>query len=370
MARKTLKWTGSGGAAGCLLFVVGGPLFVGFYASAAVFDGARTNGGADSTLWAWIGIGGMVVTAAILALVVAAFMGRRRQASYSEVIAGLRDWAARNRWEVTDDVSLAAHWATRFHFSADDMKVPIFAARGWVHGRDALILYYMIGAGDVLHRRTIIVVDADADYPVTAVVRPRSAAAASRFYGTAVPLESVEFERRWRAMGSDSAGSHAVFTPRVIARLLEPMPGDQPQIIWDGPGIRAADNGLIAEPMHLESRLLLLADLAGLTPAYQVTHTNDDPSLLPYVPRRTLRISGWTLVLIPLGVLFFMSASGSYYTASELWAPGAKVGIGLALIILGVRLSKRSQAREASEWHAGQASALGPPPTERQPPAP
>lgn len=90
MARKTLIWSGRNRTAGCLLLVVGVPLFVGFYASAAVFDGARTNGGADSNLWVWIGIAGMVVTAAILALLVAAFMGRRGQASYSEVIAGLR----------------------------------------------------------------------------------------------------------------------------------------------------------------------------------------------------------------------------------------------------------------------------------------
>ncbi len=216
-----------------------------------------------------------------------------REAGYPEGIGGLQAWAAQHGWEVADDGRLATHWATRFHFSAEALTHPLVAARGWVHGRDAMILFYLLGSENNTRWQTIIVVDVDANYPVTAVVRRRRAS--SQDYGSPITLESIEFERRWRAMGWDAAGSHAVFTPRVIERLLEPTPGGQPEIVWDGPGIRSADAGFIADPLQLESRLLLLADLAGLTPAYQVTHTNDDPSLRPYVPPPVSRFTA-TLV--------------------------------------------------------------------------
>jgi hypothetical protein len=51
-------------------------------------------------------------------------------------------------------------------------------------------------------------------------------------------------------MGREAPGSHAVFTPRVSERPLEPTPGSQPVLVWDGPGIRAADHAYIADPMH------------------------------------------------------------------------------------------------------------------------
>ncbi len=118
--------------------------------------------------------------------------------------------------------------------------------------------------------------------------------------------------------------------------------------------------------MHLESRLLLLADLADLTPAYQVTHTNDDPSLGPYAPPPPKKIPVATFVLIALGVSFWFvgpGLPGLAPTASGLWVEAVSVVIGLALIICGVRLAHLSQARQVREWHAAQASALGPPPT-------
>ena len=146
-----------------------------------------------------------------------------REAGYPEGIGGLQAWAAQHGWEVADDGRLATHWATRFHFSAEALTRPLVAARGWVHGRDAMILFYLLGSENNTRWQTIIVVDADANYPVTAVVRRRRAS--SQDYGSPITLESIEFERRWRAMGWDAAGSHAVFTPRVIERLLEPTPG-------------------------------------------------------------------------------------------------------------------------------------------------
>jgi hypothetical protein len=171
-------------------------------------------------------------------------------------------------------------------------------------------------------------------------------------------------------MGSDPAGSHAIFTPRVIQRLLEPTPGGQPEIVWDGPGIRAADFGFISDPMHLESRLLLLADLAGLTPAYQVTHTNDDPSLQPYAPPPMVHIHIPMWVLIAFAAPFFILPLVSVFAEFGLLAGVATVVIGSALIMLGVRRAHRIKARRVREWHTTHASALGPPPTERQPPAP
>jgi len=314
------------------------------------------------------GIFGIALTLMIAALITAALTLARRAARYPRVIAGLRAWAVRHRWEVTDDRFLAAHWATRFHFSTDDLTRPVVAARGCVHGRDAMILFCMVGTEED-PRRTIIVVDADANYPVTAVVRPRSANAASHAYGNAVPLESFGFERRWRAMGRDAAGSHAVFTPRVIERLLEPTPGGQLEIVWDGPGIRAADAGFIAEPMRLESRLLLLADLAGLTPAYQVTHANDDPS---YVPPPTFYVSGKALVLQVLGALTWAVGFMTLAAAGRggIWVAAVSAVVGLALMVPGLRLERRDKARRLAEWHAAHAPALGPPPTWRPSPGP
>lgn len=378
MARKTLKWSGLGGAGSrWFLFLLGVPVIGGFWVFAGVFfDGVRADGGADSDASEAmvVGVGGMVIALVMAAFWVAALVAAPGEASYPEVIAGLHAWAARHRWEVTDDMVTAAHWATRFHFSADDLTRPSAAARGWVHGRDAMILFTIIGTGDHQSRQTIIVVDADANYPVTAVVRHRRAS--SHDYGGAIPLESVEFERRWRAMGWDVAGSHAVFTPRVIERLLEPTPGGQPDIVWDGPGIRAADAGLIAEPMHLESRLLLLADLAGLTPAYQVTHTNDDPSLRPYVPPPMFRFTA-TLVdgaqmIKALGVLTWwvgvMLVFSPLPTGSKVGVVAVSAAVGLALYLSGGRLERLAKARRLAQWHAAHAAALGPPGGAQAPP--
>ncbi len=370
MARKTFKRSGPGCAGwGCFLVLVA-PAIGGFCAFAAVFIGAWADGGADSNASESMrtGIVGMVMTVVFLAFMAATGLAlKRKAASYPGVIAGLQVWAARHGWEVTDDPTLAAHWATRFHFSDDDLTRPFHAARGWVHGRDAMILLCRVTSGEYSHPETIIVVDADADYPVTAVVPRRSASAGSHAYGSAVPLESVEFERRWRAMGRYAAGSHAVFTPRVIGRLLEPTPGGQPEIVWDGPGIRAADNGLIADPMHLESRLLLLADLAGLTPAYQVTHTNDDPSLGPYVPPPTGTWT-WTItvdeVLQMGGIIVWVVGIGMIAPVlNEIWVAAVSLIVGLTLFLCGVRLKRVKKARQEREWRAAHASALGPPPT-------
>ncbi len=277
------------------------------------------------------------------------------------MVAGLGAWAARHGWEVTTEAGLAAHWATRFHFSAVGLTTPRVAARGWVHGRDAMVLFCELGTEKNPDPQTIIVVDADADYPVTAVVRPRSASALLHSYGNAVPLEAVEFERRWRAMGRDAAGSHAVFTPRVIERLLEPTPGSQPVIVWDGPGIRAADDAYIADPMHLESRLLLLADLAGLTPAYQVTRVNDDPSLLPYAPPPTPKVPVAALMLIGLGTLVWVVGPTVAPAVNGMWVVAVSTIVGFALVLPGALLGRFGQARRVREWRAAQASALAPP---------
>jgi hypothetical protein len=385
VAQKTLKSFGMGGGVAGLFLVVGVVAAIwGFCTNAADFRWARVYGDVDSNAsmdsrLALFGMVFFVVFGLIWAVVGTAVLVRsRKEVSFPEVIAGLQAWAARHGWEFTGDMSLAAHWATRFHFSADALTRPFFAARGWVHGRDAMILFCSVPFGDGTIPKTIIVVDADADYPVTAVAPRRGASAGVDAYGSAVPLESVEFERRWRAMGSDAAGSHAVFTPRVIERLLEPTPGGQSEIVWDGPGIRAADDGYIADPMHLESRLLLLADLAGLTPAYQVTHTNDDPSLRPYVPRPSLNIRVPTWVLIAVGLVFGIAFGAplvlvplvAVWVAFGLWAALASLMIGLALIMLVVHLLRHRKARRARAWHAAHASALGPPPTERLPAGP
>ena len=288
MARKTLKDSGIGAAAAGCALVLGVVIVIAcFYDSATSFFRARGDGavGANASMDSATGMLGMIFSVVFAALWVPVWavvlVRSRKGASYSDVIAGLRAWVAQHGWEITEDASLAADWATRFHFSAPALIRPLRAARGWVHGRDAMILFCTVPMGDATIPKTIIVVDAGADYPVTAVVPRVSASAALNAYGSTILLESFDFERRWRAMGWDAAGSHAIFTPRVIERLLEPTPGGQLEIVWDGPGIRAADDGYIAEPMHLESCLLLLADLAGLTPAYQVTHTYDDPSLRP-----------------------------------------------------------------------------------------
>jgi hypothetical protein len=383
VARKTLKYSGLGSwVAGCALVVGVVAVVIIFCTSAADFFGARADGGAGSnaSMDSRTGMIGMVFSVVFAVLWVpiwtAVLVRSRKEASYPEVIAGLGAWAARHGWEITDDASLAAHWATRFHFSEDAMIRPLRAARGWVHGRDAMILFCTVPMGDGAVPKTIIAVDADADYPVTAVVPPRSASAGSgaHKFGNTILLESIEFDRRWRAMGRDAAGSHAVFTPRVIERLLEPTPGGQPEIVWDGPGIRAEDDGYIAEPMHLESRLLLLADLAGLTPAYQVTHTYDDPSLQPYVPPPMLNIHVpkvvLILILIPFGAPLVLGPLVFLWAVFGLWVAVAGAAIGLALIMLVVRRVHRSQARRVGEGRAAHASALGPPPTERLPPAP
>lgn len=380
MARKTLKWSGLGGAGSrWFVFLMGVPVIGGLWVFASVFfEAVRADGGADSDASEAmvVGVGGMVIALVMAAFWVTALVAAPGEASYPEVIAGLHAWAARHGWEVTDDTVTAAHWATRFHFSADDLTGPSAAARGWVHGRDAMILFTIIGTGDHQSRQTIIVVDADANYPVTAVVRHRSAR--SHDYGSAVPLESVEFDRRWRAMGWDAAGAHAIFTPRVIERLLEPTPGGQPEIVWDGPGIRAADAGLIADPMHLESRLLLLADLAGLTPAYQVTRTNDDPSLRPYVPPPTFRFTvtlvDGTQMIKALGVLAWwvgvMLIFSPLPAVSKVVVVAASAAVGLALYLSGGRLERLAKARRLEDWRAAHAPPLGPPPTGRRTPGP
>ncbi len=373
MARKTLKYSGPGWVAGCAL-VIGVVVAIAAFSNfasdssrARVFGGMGLNASMDSLYRTIVLVIAVVFAVFWVPVWTVVLVRSRKGVSYPEVIAGLGAWATQHGWEVTNDISLAAHWATRFHFSADAQIRPLVAARGWVHGRDAMILFCTVPMGDATIPKTIIVVDADADYPVTAVAPRRSASAGLHAYGSAVPLESVEFERRWLAMGRDAAGSHAIFTPRVIERLLEPTPGGQSEIVWDGPGIRATDDGYIAEPMHLESRLLLLADLAGLTPAYQVTHTNDDPSLLPYVPApmRNTRVPTWVLIAlgVAFGAPFFVVPLVLVWVVFGLWVALASVAIGLTLIILVVRGVLRSRARRVGEWHAAQASALGPPST-------
>jgi hypothetical protein len=370
VARRTLRWSGVGGAAkvASLVRVLVGAI-VCFCGSAALIVGSQADGGSGQTASPLlrIGIVGMILTVVITAVVAARLAGRWG-ASCPEVVAGLGAWAARHGWEVTTDAGLAAHWAKRFHFSAGDLTTPRVAARGWVHGRDAMILFCELGTEKNPDPQTIVVVDADADYPVTAVVRPRSASALFHAYGDAVPLESVEFERRWRAMGRDAAGSHAVFTPRVIERLLEPTPGSQPVIVWDGPGIRAADDAFIADPMHLESRLLLLADLAGLTPAYQVTRTNDDPSLLPYVPPPALKVPVVALVLIWLGTLVWVAGAMVAPAENGMWVVVVSTIVGLTLVLPGALLGRLGQARRVREWHAAQSAALAPPGGAKAPP--
>ena len=298
-------------------------------------------------------------------------VGFRRSVSSAQAAAGLQAWAAPHGWEITRDGRVAAQWANRFRFSAEDLTGPFadIAARGWVHGRDAMIIFYVLRVGDATKPITIAVVDAGADFAVTAVARPRSDSSLSHAYGGAVPLESVEFERRWRAMGRDPAGSHAIFTPRVIERLLEPTPGGQPEIVWDGPGIRAVDARFIADPLQVESRLLLLADLAGLTPAYQVTHANDDPS---YVPPPTFYVSGKALVLQVLGALTWAVGFMTLAAAGRggIWVAAVSAVVGLALMVPGLRLERRDKARRLAEWHAAHAPALGPPPTWRPSPGP
>jgi hypothetical protein len=314
----------------------------------------------------------------VLAMVVGSFFivraAVRRWTGTAKAAAGLQVWAARHGWEITHDGRVAAEWATRFHFSADDLTGPYadIAARGWVHGRDAMVLFYQLRTGDSPKPITIAAVDVHADYPVTAVARPKSAGALSHPYGSTVPLESVEFGRRWSAMGRDAAGSHAIFTPRVIERLLEPMPGGQPEIVWDGPGIRTVDDSFIGDPMRLESRLLLLAELASLTPGYQVTHANDDPSLLRYARPPTFYITGAALVLQVLGALVWVVGLMMVAPAlHEIWAVAVSVVVGLALFLPGVRLERREKARRVREWHAAHAAALAaPPPTERRTPGP
>lgn len=363
MARKALRWSGRGGIATVysLLRVAGGAL-VYFCLSAAFVIGALADrdAGSDASPLLLVGIVGLVLTVAVTAFALTRLAGRWG-VSYPEVIAALEAWAARHGWEVTTDAGLAAHWATRFHFSLNALTRPSVAARGRVHARDAMVLFCELATQKDPEFQTIIVVDVDADYPVTAVVRPRSASAFFHTYGNAVPLESVEFERRWRAMGRDAAGSHAVFTPSVIERLLEPTPGSQPVIVWDGPGIRAADDAYIADPMHLESRLLLLADLAGLTPAYQVTRTNDDPSLLPYVPPPAPKMPVAALVLIGLGTLVWVVGPMLAPAENGAWVVAVSAVVGLALVLPGALLGRLSQARRVREWRAAQAAALAPP---------
>jgi hypothetical protein len=356
---------------------VGIPLVWGFRVFGGVLiDGIRADGGADpgASHALIVGIGGTAMLLVMAVFWVVAFFRAGGEASYGDVIAGLRTWAAQHGWKVTNDPRLTAEWAARFRFTADDLTRPSVVAHGRVRGREAMILYCDLGDGESgPDPRTIIAVDADANYSVTAVVRPQGSG--SHDYGGEIPLESVEFERRWQALGWDAAGSHAVFTPRVIERLLEPMPGDQPEIVWDGPGIRSADAGFIAEPEQVESRLLLLADLAGLTPAYQVTHANDDASLRPYVPPPMFR---WTVTAVDgaqmvkaLGMLTWGVAVSMvfapYSTVTKVVAVIVVAGVGLAIYLTGRRLERDAKARRLEKWRAEHAPALGPPPSPPRP---
>lgn len=300
--------------------------------------------------------------------------GARRWMGYSKTFTVLEAWASEHGWTTTRDSRETARWAARFRFTDSDLAEPFadFAAYGRVYGREAMILFYQLPQGESRKPITITVVDAGANFPPTAVARHRGNVVLGPSFGNEVPLESIAFERRWRAMGWDAAASHAVFTPLVLQRLLEPIPGSQPEIVWDGPGVRAMDDSFIGDVTLLESRLLLLADLAGLTPGYQVTHAND-PQYRPYVPPSRFR---WTATAVDgagmvkaLGVLTWGAA------VSMIFAPFSTVpkvvtviviaGVGLAIYLTGRRLERDAKARRLEKWRADHA-----PPPSAPPPSP
>ena len=106
-----------------------------------------------------------------------------------------------------------------------------------------------------------------------------------------------------------------------------------------------------------------------------MTHTNDDPSLRPYVPPPVSRFTA-TLVdgahmVKALGILAWwvgvMLIFAPFATVGKVVAVAVCAAVGLAVYLSGRRLERLAKARRLAAWHAAHAPALGPPPSPPRP---
>lgn len=285
------------------------------------------------------------------------YSGRRMKRALT-----LNRWGRAHGWSIDvlkGDRTLPARG---FPFNMGGEHTTLAAVGGRHRGRDAMVVYYTVkeneGPDSLAVDFTIVAIGADADFPITIVYPQRRASQLKSLVGFQdIDVESAAFNRRWRVVGTDERGSHAILSPRVIDRLTSPDAGGFP-IAWDSNAVMVVQHGLSKRWTRLEAQLDLLAELAALVPGYMTrkggatrgmsrasldgVKTIEAPWIAPSRGALTLRLLGGTLIV---GSVFLTGLGHAVY-------PLACAGTGIALFPLASWYEWLYKARRRREWVA------------------
>lgn len=197
---------------------------------------------------------------------------KRLAVRQSKRLSSIRRWAAQRNWAkdvLNDDVTLPARGIP---FTLGGVHTVMASAGGQHRGRNVMVAYYRVASGTrpdpLTYDFTVVAVGADADFPVTVTAPQRGLSLIKSLVGFQdIDVESVKFNQRWRVVGKDVRGSHAIFSPRVIERLIADDAG-RSAVTWDSNAIMVIRDGFSDNWSAVDADLDLLADLAELVPGY------------------------------------------------------------------------------------------------------
>jgi hypothetical protein len=285
---------------------------------------------------------------------------RRFALRRSARLFSINDWVAKRGWSLgvlSGGLTLPARGIP---FTLGGEHVVLSSAGGQHRGRDAMVVYYQVASserpGALTYDFTIVAVGADADFPITVAEPQRGVSLMKSLVGFQdIDVESAEFNRRWRVVGKDVRGSHAIFSPRVIERLNADDAGQSP-VTWDSNAIMVIRDGFSDDWAAIDADLDLLADLSELVPGYMTRAGASTAGLarsstarlgtvkMPRIRNEPVTIALYLMAMVPLAMAKGQNRAGHLGAAAVLLA------IGLAVFGIASWRTWRHKARRRREW--------------------